>query len=64
MLANGPIGAPGMTGRRGERGQEEHAERRWDPDNPWETAEGVAPVIEAGPIHRIEPGPGIFGMDR
>jgi hypothetical protein len=36
---------------------------RWEPDNPWETAEGVTPVL--GPVEeqRIDPGPAI-GLDR
>lgn len=32
---------------------------RWDPDNPWETAEGVAPVVLPPRQHRIDPGPAI-----
>jgi len=55
-----PFGvAPGARG--GSRtGDEENNSQRWDPDNPWETDEGVAPVVlpgrEAG---RIDPGPAI-----
>jgi hypothetical protein len=64
MMAAGQTGMPGVNGRRAESGAEERSGRRWDPDNPWETSEGVAPVIEADPIGRIDPGPGIFGMDR
>jgi hypothetical protein len=44
--------------------RDEERARRWDPDNPWETDEGVAPIVtpprEAG---RIDPGPAI-GFDR
>jgi hypothetical protein len=64
VMTTGPMGMSGANGRRAEPGAEELSERRWDPDNPWETAEGVAPVIEPDPISRIDPGPGIFGMDR
>ncbi|MFF0257175.1 hypothetical protein ACFYPW_32360 [Micromonospora zamorensis] len=39
-------------------------QRRWDPDHPWETDEGVAPIVrptnDDGPI---DPGPAI-GLDR
>ncbi len=64
MMPTGQMGMPGVNGRRPEPAVEEGSERRWDPDNPWETAEGVSPVIEADPISRIDPGPGILGMDR
>lgn len=67
--ANGfPIGgAPGLPGtggrpRLGTEG-EEHS-RYWDPDNPWETDQGVPPVVR--PPDRdnpIDPGPAI-GFDR
>ncbi|WP_148307882.1 hypothetical protein [Actinoplanes friuliensis] len=34
----------------------------FDPDNPWATAEGVAPVIEPSrKVHRHDPGPGVIG---
>ncbi|MFI7598900.1 hypothetical protein [Actinoplanes sp. NPDC049681] len=54
--------APG--GRRRPGGSPDGGQR-WDPDNPWETAEGVDPVI--APDHsgdRIDPGPGIIGLHR
>ncbi|WP_157545594.1 hypothetical protein [Hamadaea tsunoensis] len=51
----------GGVGGRGKRNPDDH-ENEWDPDNPWEVAEGVAPVVEApaesGPI---DPGPAIGG---
>lgn len=61
-------GAPGTTGgpagRPARREREECEPLRWDPDHPWETERGVAPVIrppnEAGPI---DPGPAI-GLSR
>jgi hypothetical protein len=31
----------------------------WDPDNPWETAEGVAPVVLPIVEQRVDPGPAI-----
>jgi hypothetical protein len=31
----------------------------WDPDNPWETAEGVSPVVLPADEQRIDPGPAI-----
>jgi hypothetical protein len=32
---------------------------RWDPDNPWETAKGVEPVLQPPPEQRVDPGPAI-----
>ncbi|MFI7598859.1 hypothetical protein [Actinoplanes sp. NPDC049681] len=58
----GMAAAPG--GRRRPGGSPDGGQR-WDPDNPWETAEGVDPVIV--PDHsgdRIDPGPGIIGLHR
>lgn len=40
---------------RDERGDGSH----WDPDNPWETAEGVSPVVMPSREQRIDPGPAI-----
>jgi hypothetical protein len=34
----------------------------WDPDNPWDTAEGVAPVVLPTTEQRVDPGPAI-GLD-
>ncbi|HEY3008145.1 MAG TPA: hypothetical protein VGJ63_08805 [Micromonosporaceae bacterium] len=54
-------GGPGVVGAstRGRRPESE-PEQRWDPDNPWETDEGVPPVVlppaEPG---RHDPGPAI-----
>jgi hypothetical protein len=31
----------------------------WDPDNPWETAEGVAPVVLPPAEQPVDPGPAI-----
>ncbi|GAA0816865.1 hypothetical protein [Spirilliplanes yamanashiensis] len=58
-------GMPGVlapNGRGATQGSETQA-RRWDPDNPWETAEGVPPVLEAPRERRIDPGP-VIGMPR
>lgn len=33
----------------------------WDPDNPWQTAEGVEPVVLPPREHRIDPGP-VIGL--
>jgi hypothetical protein len=57
--SHGMSGAPGP----GRRGASEGGSRRWDPDHPWETDEGVDPVVrppdDEGPI---DPGPAIgFG---
>ncbi|MFC5923614.1 hypothetical protein [Micromonospora vulcania] len=65
--ANGGIGA--TTGGRPTVRPDAHEtpreeKRHWDPDQPWDTDEGVAPVVrppnEEGPI---DPGPAI-GLDR
>ncbi|WP_433298101.1 hypothetical protein ACQP2F_42550 [Actinoplanes sp. CA-030573] len=39
--------------------REESAGSHWDPDNPWETAEGVEPVVLPPREQRIDPGPAI-----
>ncbi|MEV6964960.1 hypothetical protein AB0M47_07565 [Hamadaea sp. NPDC051192] len=55
----GMVGAG--AGGRGKRGDDEHG-NEWDPDNPWEVAEGVAPVVDApGDFGPIDPGPAIGG---
>jgi len=39
-------------------------EAHWDPDNPWVLDEGVEPVILPDALpRRIDPGPGIIGID-
>jgi hypothetical protein len=51
-----------MYGQAGGRrsGRHEDAENQhWDPDNPWETAEGVDPVVLPPRAQRIDPGPAI-----
>ncbi|MFG3553187.1 hypothetical protein ACGGAQ_02240 [Micromonospora sp. NPDC047557] len=55
----------GPTSRhQGHLREEDDKVRRWDPDNPWETDQGVEPIVrpadERGPI---DPGPAI-GFDR
>ncbi|GLY25286.1 hypothetical protein Misp04_50170 [Micromonospora sp. NBRC 101691] len=65
MHGMGPYGgSPGLASQSGRREQDEGNPRRWDPDNPWETARGVDPIVrppdEEGPI---DPGPAI-GLDR
>ncbi len=47
--------APQRRSRREDRDESLH----WDPDNPWETAEGVDPVLRPAPEQRIDPGPAI-----
>jgi hypothetical protein len=51
-----PYGQVGGN-KRGRR--DEAGENRWDPDNPWETAEGVDPVVLPPREQRIDPGPAI-----
>lgn len=64
----GMIGSqgPGGTGvqpgpRQRPRSEENPHNRRWDPDNPWETTGGVDPVLLPSPEQRIDPGPTIGG---
>ncbi len=53
--------APMGPGRRPADGESER-EIRFDPDNPWAAAEGVAPVIEPSrKRYRHDPGPGVIG---
>jgi hypothetical protein len=63
-------GTPGGTrgsssampyGARGGRTSDhrDDAEPHWDPNNPWETAEGVDPVVRPAREQRIDPGPAI-----
>jgi hypothetical protein len=50
---------PGARGA-GRTRDEEHNGQHWDPDNPWETDEGVAPVmLPSRETGRIDPGPAI-----
>jgi len=49
------LGAP--NGRNGRRDSEDS--ESWDPDNPWATAEGVAPIVLPADEQRIDPGPAI-----
>jgi hypothetical protein len=61
MHGMGPFGgSPGIAGQMGRRERDKGDPRLWDPNNPWETAEGVDPVVrppdEEGPT---DPGPAI-----
>lgn len=63
--ALGSSTGPGSPRRNSQiQGSDDAAKRRWDPDNPWETDQGVNPVVrpsdEQGPI---DPGPAI-GFNR
>ncbi|MEU4162208.1 hypothetical protein [Actinoplanes sp. NPDC026670] len=48
-------------GQRNASRREDEANRQWDPDNPWETLEGVNPVLLPSQEQRINPGPTIGG---
>ncbi len=54
--ASSTVGQPAGRGV-GKRSQEEQS--RWDPDNPWQTASGVDPVVLPSREQRIDPGPAI-----
>lgn len=48
------------SSRGGVQKQDEENSQHWDPDNPWETDEGVAPVMmPSRQTNRIDPGPAI-----
>ncbi|MEO3743843.1 hypothetical protein [Plantactinospora sp. B5E13] len=48
------------SSRAGSQKQDEENSQHWDPDNPWETDEGVAPVMmPSRQNNRIDPGPAI-----
>jgi hypothetical protein len=54
---------PAQQGAGGRKNEEESG-NRWNPDNPWDTAHGVDPVVAPAPDQRrIDPGPAI-GLDR
>lgn len=57
---SGAAGEPiGTLGARGNRHPDDDDNLHWDPDNPWETTQGVAPVLTPGAEQRIDPGPAI-----
>jgi hypothetical protein len=54
-----PMGPYGQgAGRRSGR-RDDSSDSSWDPDNPWDTAEGVDPVVFPAREQRIDPGPAI-----
>jgi hypothetical protein len=63
--ANGRSGGPGGTmagmplSRSSSANDETSGRSRWDPDNPWETLEGVTPVVKPPTEQRVDPGPAI-----
>ncbi|GID25290.1 hypothetical protein [Paractinoplanes brasiliensis] len=60
VLGSNPGTALGPTGgRRMDRNNPSEAGTHWDPDNPWATLEGVAPVVLPPRQQRIDPGPAI-----
>jgi hypothetical protein len=48
-----------LGGRNSSRREDSEDNSHWDPDNPWETAGGVAPVVLPTAEQRIDPGPAI-----
>jgi hypothetical protein len=62
--ASGPAAQTGAAAGAARRagGGDADAGRRFDPDNPWEVAAGVDPVITAQPdTARHDPGPNVIG---
>jgi hypothetical protein len=62
-----PVGMPGdgvgaiggVGGRAGSHQSVREEASRWDPGNPWETDEGVVPVVLPPAEQRVDPGPAI-----
>jgi hypothetical protein len=55
-----PMGGPyGQGAGRKSSPRDETNDTHWDPDNPWQTAEGVDPVVLPTQEQRIDPGPAI-----
>jgi hypothetical protein len=57
-----PAGAHpfGTMGARCASDNDDHENtKRWDPDNPWETAKGVDPIVRPPAEQRVDPGPAI-----
>ena len=52
-------GLYGQGAGRGRGRRDEADAMHWDPDNPWETAAGVDPVVLPAQEQRIDPGPAI-----
>jgi hypothetical protein len=48
-----------LGGRNSSRHEEHEDNSHWDPDNPWETAEGVSPIVLPVTEQRVDPGPAI-----
>jgi hypothetical protein len=60
-LAHGIAGQAfgAMPGRAPDEGKEDPNVAVWDPDNPWTTAQGVAPVVLPAQEQHFDPGPAI-----
>jgi hypothetical protein len=59
LIGQDAVARPGQrsTSRRSDDAQSQ----RWDPDNPWETGNGMDPVLLPASEQRIDPGPTIGG---
>ncbi|MBB4696775.1 hypothetical protein [Paractinoplanes abujensis] len=55
----GTTGPYGQTGARNTSRRDQDDQMHWDPDNPWQTATGVDPVVLPPRDQRIDPGPAI-----
>ncbi|WP_436526358.1 hypothetical protein [Actinoplanes sp. HUAS TT8] len=55
----GTLGGPIRSGRTSKSSEGKGNRNRWDPDYPWETEEGVAPVLLPPEKRDIDPGPAI-----
>ncbi|MCY1140788.1 hypothetical protein OWR29_22555 [Actinoplanes sp. Pm04-4] len=53
------VGAPIGQAQRGSTRRKQDEQLRWDPDDPWQTATGVDPVVLPPQVKRVDPGPAI-----
>jgi len=61
LVSGQPVGIGGPHGHaaRGSAGRGQEEQTRWDPDNPWQTASGVDPIVLPPREQRLDPGPAI-----
>lgn len=59
LIGQDAVARPGQ--RSTSRSDDETRSQHWDPDNPWETESGIAPVLLPPAEQRINPGPTIGG---
>lgn len=58
-VASPPVQPVGSLAPRSNSVEGEAVNKKWDPDNPWATAEGTPPVVLPQVEQRVDPGPAI-----